>query len=213
MFIDLTAVPRAQRYKALAGAIVPRPIAWVGTLNPDDTVNLAPFSFFAPMSSTPPILGFTVETRPEGATRPKDTLANIVEREEFVIHIPSQDDAQLVHQTAVDYAPGVSEVSENGLDVVPSNQIKTPRLSRAAVAYECKLLSIIELSPGPHWVMGEPLVAHFGPGVMTETGRIDYTRFAPLGRLVADGYLVDSRVIELERDWDVPRFDSSREYP
>ena len=37
---------RRQRYKLIAGAIVPRPIALVTTLNEDGSCNAAPFSAF-----------------------------------------------------------------------------------------------------------------------------------------------------------------------
>ena len=35
-----------ERYKLLAGFVLPRPIAWVTTVGPTGVVNAAPYSFF-----------------------------------------------------------------------------------------------------------------------------------------------------------------------
>ena len=47
---------RSEVSKLLHGAIVPRPIALVTTLNPDGTVNAAPFSFFNVLCTEPAVL-------------------------------------------------------------------------------------------------------------------------------------------------------------
>ena len=49
--------------------LIPRPIAWVGTLSSDGVPNLAPHSFFTVASSEPPIVLI-------GSTGRKDTLRN-----------------------------------------------------------------------------------------------------------------------------------------
>ena len=51
-------------YKLLIGCVVPRPIAWVSTVDADGVKNVAPFSFFttstyATTSMTPPPGGST----------------------------------------------------------------------------------------------------------------------------------------------------------
>jgi flavin reductase (DIM6/NTAB) family NADH-FMN oxidoreductase RutF len=69
---DLT--PR-DRYKLLAGFVLPRPIAWVTTVGPTGVVNAAPFSFFNVFCEDPPLCMFAVSRRPDG--RIKDTLINI----------------------------------------------------------------------------------------------------------------------------------------
>jgi len=48
---DLTAV---QRYKLLAGFIIPRPIAWITSAGPTGVINAAPFSFFNVFAEDPP---------------------------------------------------------------------------------------------------------------------------------------------------------------
>ena len=54
---------REDIYKLITGCVVPRPIAWVSSLNENGTVNLAPFSTFTFVASYPPMLGFNVGRR------------------------------------------------------------------------------------------------------------------------------------------------------
>ena len=41
-------------YRLMTGIIVPRPIAFVSTVNTEGVFNLAPFSFFTAISADPP---------------------------------------------------------------------------------------------------------------------------------------------------------------
>src|SRR5690242_9044297 len=61
-----------ERYKVLTAFVLPRPIAWVTSLGPDDVVNAAPFSFFNVFCEDPPLCMFAVNLRPDGRT--KDTF-------------------------------------------------------------------------------------------------------------------------------------------
>ncbi len=44
---------RPENYKLLTNLVVPRPIAWVTSVNAGGVVNLAPFSFFNAVSGNP----------------------------------------------------------------------------------------------------------------------------------------------------------------
>ena len=79
--VDLSALNRAQRYKLLTGAVIPRPIAFVTTLGPDGIVNAAPFSQFVILAVDPGLLGVSIGPRDGGR---KDTLVNIEASREFV---------------------------------------------------------------------------------------------------------------------------------
>ena len=84
-------VPHGDFYQILIGAVAPRPIAWVSTLN-DGLLNLAPFSFFNVVSAKPPLLGFSPSLRQiKGDPTPKDTLRNIRETSEFVVNVVTFD--------------------------------------------------------------------------------------------------------------------------
>src|SRR6202035_2969500 len=55
-----------ERYKLLAGFVLPRPIAWVTTVGPTGVVNAAPYSFFNVFCEDPPLCMFAVNPRPDG---------------------------------------------------------------------------------------------------------------------------------------------------
>ena len=54
---DLVALDRIDRSKLLTGLVVPRPIGWIGTTGPAGD-NLAPYSFFNLVVTSPPTLLF-----------------------------------------------------------------------------------------------------------------------------------------------------------
>jgi len=60
MKIDLKQLSTRDRYAWMTATILPRPIAFVSTVSPDGVVNLAPFSYFNGVSSSPPVLSIPV---------------------------------------------------------------------------------------------------------------------------------------------------------
>ena len=74
MLINYAAIDPNTRYKLMSQTVTPRPIAWVVTED-GGIVNIAPFSYFAPLSSEPPVVVVSVGHKKDGS--PKDTLANI----------------------------------------------------------------------------------------------------------------------------------------
>ncbi|MGQ0628304.1 MAG: flavin reductase family protein, partial [Phycisphaerales bacterium] len=67
MDVDPAAMAHSDRYKLLIGGVIPRPIAWVSTVGPDGSENLAPFSFFCGVSSTPMLLCFCPANNQDGS--------------------------------------------------------------------------------------------------------------------------------------------------
>ena len=65
-----------QMYKFLTGSIIPRPIAWITTQNPEtQVVNAAPFSFFSVASNVLPLISVAI-LRNDGKT--KDSARNLL---------------------------------------------------------------------------------------------------------------------------------------
>jgi len=89
MEFDFNRLAAAQRYELLLGTVVPRPIALITTLSADGKINAAPYSLFNVMGHEPPIVAVSVLPHPE--QRMKDTGANILATEEFVINLVSED--------------------------------------------------------------------------------------------------------------------------
>ena len=111
---DLT--PR-DRYKLLAGFVLPRPIAWVTTVGPTGVVNAAPYSFFNVFCEDPPLCMFAVNRRPDG--RIKDTLINIQHHQEFVVNITDEPLARAMHDSSGYFPPEIGEPGYLGLKLAP----------------------------------------------------------------------------------------------
>jgi len=136
-----------QRYHLMTQTIIPRPIAWVLTDSGDENYNLAPFSYFTAVSSKPALLMISVGKKPNGDS--KDTLTNILKNKKMVIHIASDEQAQLVTQTAATLAHGESELAEAGLTTSAFDDFSLPRLDQCDIAYGCELYEIKELGDVP----------------------------------------------------------------
>ena len=204
MKLDMRTATSRENYKAIAGCVVPRPVAWITTVSESGVVNLAPYSFFSPMSTRPPILGISMSPRADGT--PKDSFHNIAATKELVVNIAGSELVAEVHQSGVDYAPDVSEVEALGLELIPSETVSVPRLAKARASFECRYMYSLDFAPGPRWIVVEPLLAHFDDNFVDENLHVDYESYRPLGRLIADGYVINPEFVRPARDWSVPRY-------
>jgi len=109
MQIDPALHSYADNYKVLTNVIVPRPIAWVTSLNQTGIINLAPFSFFNAVGSDPLYLVVSIGFRDDGA--PKDTAKNIEVSGEFVVNLVTEDLLSAMNVSAADFPPAFLLVS------------------------------------------------------------------------------------------------------
>ena len=77
--------------------ITPRPIAWISTEG-EGGVNLAPFSYFIPVSSHPPCIMVSIGPNEEGGL--KDTAKNILLSGKATISLADDAKAGLIDATA-----------------------------------------------------------------------------------------------------------------
>jgi flavin reductase (DIM6/NTAB) family NADH-FMN oxidoreductase RutF len=115
-----------ERYKMLAGFVLPRPIGWVTTIGPTGVVNAAPFSFFNVFCEDPPLCMFASNVRPDGTH--KDTVINIERSGEFVVHMTDEPLAQAMHESSGDFPPEIGEPDYLGLKLAPSSRSRCPAL-------------------------------------------------------------------------------------
>ena len=181
---DAAKIAPVDQYKLMVGTVTPRPIALVTTLGPAGA-NAAPFSFFNAIGSDPPMVCFSVGNK---VTSAKDTVANIRDCPEFVVHIVSDAIKDKMNVCAVDYPRGVNELEKAGFTAVPSTKVRPPRIKEAPVAMECRLIQIIELGRRPnHLVIGEIVWFHYAEGLVNERFHVDVGRVNPIGRLAGKG--------------------------
>jgi flavin reductase (DIM6/NTAB) family NADH-FMN oxidoreductase RutF len=187
-------------YTALVGIVTPRPIAWVTTVSPSGTVNLAPFSFFNTFGANPPVVVFSPTRRRDGTK--KDTLLNLEALGEFVVHSSTEALAGKVNLTSKEVSADVSEVELAGLHTIPSMKVKPPRIAEAPTALECKVRQIVPVGDGPisaSLVVGEVVAIHIADSVLDERGRVDPRKLQTVARLGQDFWCRTTDLFEQAR--------------
>lgn len=187
--LDLAALDERERYFLLTSVVVPRPIAWVSTLDAQGTRNLAPYSYFNACSATPPIVHFT-------STTSRDSIANVRATGEFVVNVVSEDLAPAMRVSSAALYSGEDEFEVAGLRTVPSRTVAPPRVAGAKVALECRLRQLLEMGEGT-MAFGDVLHVHVERSVWRE-GRVDPELLRPVGRLSAPYFTTVSDVYSLE---------------
>jgi flavin reductase (DIM6/NTAB) family NADH-FMN oxidoreductase RutF len=197
--INPTAMPERAVYELLTMLVVPRPIAWVSTLAPDGTSNVAPHSYFNIMSNAPPVVHFT-------SAGEKDTLRNVRATGEFVVNVVSRDLLEQMNLTAANFPSHEDEFGWADLDQAPSSVVKVPRVSRARAAMECTLRQVLEIGDG-RMVFGDVVRIHTDDDLWVD-GEIPPERLDPVGRLGGSSYLLLDGVARHTRpSWDDVRRD------
>jgi len=196
MELDPAELPPGERYKLLIGAIVPRPIAVVGTCAPDrSSVNLAPFSFFAGAGSEPMALLFCPANDEEGSE--KDTLRNAKPVDEggqgeFTVSVAAAPIIRRVVAAAERLPYGASEFELAGLTPERGRVVAPPFVRESPVAFECRTRQVIRLGRGVpnagNVVIGEVVRVHVRDDLIDERRRIDPAALDAIGRMGGLGY-------------------------
>lgn len=201
MQLDPHALGEHETYKLLIGCVVPRPIAWVSTVDRDGLGNLAPFSFFNGVGSNPPAISVAI-TYNDSPDQRKDTLRNIEATGEFVVNIVSEELAQAMNETAVNYPPEVDEFAVAGLTPVPGTLVRAPRVAESPVSFECKLFTLVPVGAGPGsatLVVGAIALIHVRDDIIDARNRIDIHKLRPIARLAGAGYAYVHETFEMPR--------------
>jgi flavin reductase (DIM6/NTAB) family NADH-FMN oxidoreductase RutF len=192
-------------YKLMIGAIVPRPIAFVSSLDERGVRNLAPFSFFNGVSADPPVVLFCASVRREDPQRGlgphKDTLRNVIDTREFVINVVTESIAEKMNLTSAQVPPDVDEFELSGLTPLPSELVKPPRVAESPVQMECRLRQIVKISEQVHGstiVLGDVLRFHVREDLVANF-RIDADKLAAIGRMGGPTYVRTRDRFDLER--------------
>jgi flavin reductase (DIM6/NTAB) family NADH-FMN oxidoreductase RutF len=195
MRIDPAYLDAETAYRLITGVVVPRPIAWVTTLSGNGVVNLAPFSAFTFVSPKPPMLAISVGRK--GGIY-KDTAQNILNNEEYVVHIADSSLMNAVHESSTEHPPDVSEVEELRLSTLPGERIKVPRLAAAPVAMECRFRQCLEFGETrSRLIVGEVLVFHIRDGLLNN-GKIETEALDPIARIAGPRYARLGEIVTLK---------------
>ncbi len=200
MEIDLMELEPRHAHDLLTSCIIPRPIAWVSSMNRSGQTNLAPFSFFTGVSWSPPILAFSVVNRADGTM--KDTARNIQEVPEFVVHIVSVELLSSMEYSAKPLPCGADEALMTHIHWVPSKMISPRRILEARIAFECTLEKMVRVSEGPdagNLILGRIQLVHVRDHLLKDGRSVDWLGLDVLGRLSGNQYCCVRSIIESER--------------
>jgi flavin reductase (DIM6/NTAB) family NADH-FMN oxidoreductase RutF len=183
---DFAQLTERERYKLLIGAVVPRPIAWVTTIDREGVVNAAPFSFFNCLSADPAILALGVEYRADG--RSKDTGRNVRDTQAFTVNIVSGALMEAMNVCAVPFEPGADELALAGLTTRPGVRIPVPAIAESPAAFECRHHVTLSIGNSREIILGEVVYAHLHREVVDERLHVDPAVLDAIGRMGGHGY-------------------------
>ena len=183
--IDPSNTPTPELHQYLLGAVAPRPIAFVSTVDDKGNANLAPYSFFNAFSSNPPILVFS-SNRTVAKNTIKDTLRNVNATNELVVNVVNYNIVRQMTISSVSYPSKVSEFGKAGLTPVPSDLVAAPRVKESPVNMECKVKEVITLGDqggAGHLIICEVVKMHIDEAVLDDDKKIDPHKIDLMGRM------------------------------
>lgn len=177
--------------------VAPRPIGWISTVDKEGRHNLAPYSFFNGISTTPPMVAFSSEGY-------KDSVRNAEATGEFVCNLATAALAEGMNQSAAIVPPEIDEFALAKLATAPSRVVKPSRVAASPAALECKVTDVLKLRD----IEGHPLKRYLTIGQVVgvyisddylDNGLFAMTRAAPLARCGYRDYASVTEVFQMVR--------------
>lgn len=178
--VDTADLAKDTAYRLTIGCVVPRPIAWITTQDERGLVNAAPFSSYNYVATDPPMLAINIAHR---AGDDKDTARNIVRSGEFVVNVANEANMELMHRSAAEHPPDISETELLGISLLPSVHVAPPRIAISPIQMECRIEHVLPLGHGTNVLyIGRVLAYHLAHDVYD--GRsVDALKLRPVARL------------------------------
>jgi flavin reductase (DIM6/NTAB) family NADH-FMN oxidoreductase RutF len=181
--------PPAKCQGMLSSLVVPRPIAMISTVGDAGIVNVAPFSYFMPVTGRPPLVAVTMGGRRESSSEPKDTWRNASRTGDFVINMTTDAMRDKIELAAMEMPADTSELDLLGWHTVPSVKVVHPSLAESPAHLECRIHRVVDLGDDEvafstvHLVVAEVVCITLDESICSPDLQVDPHALAPVGRM------------------------------
>ncbi len=177
-------------YKLMSQTIIPRPIAWIVTED-EGIVNIAPFSYFTGLSSSPATVLVSIGHKSDGT--PKDTLANLRKHKRCTLCMVESRDLNKMHYSSK--VLGHDESEAEVFDIVIKREEKDfpPKIVSSPVVYFCELMQEITLGGTTVPVILEIKEIFLDDRIVTDREKLDIL-FDPVARIGKSYAFLDEAV-------------------
>ena len=200
MWYDPRTEKHGLKHSPVTSLVIPRPIGWISTFNPNGKINLAPYSFFNLISGHPPWLMFSSAPK-------KNSQTNAELTGEFTFSLATWNLREVMNSSSAEFPPDVSEPEAVGIEMTPSRSVKPPRVKASPVAIECKYFKTVDLiaSDGKpnrsHLVIGEVVGIFIDDSIIVD-GMLDVKKMQPIARMGYMDYCVVNDYFTMARPGD-----------
>lgn len=203
LFYSAKELTTKQNYKFLTGSIIPRPIAWITTINQEtNVVNAAPFSYFNVVAKELPLVSLSINRNEQ---QMKDTAHNLLQQKEGVIHLVNDSILAEMNQSAASLPPEESELAHSNLTLINSQEVAVPAIQEAPIHFEVRLHQYVPVKDNAENIISdlfilEVLNYYFKEEIFDQAQEyIDPLKFDPLARLAGNTYGHIARTLDKKR--------------
>lgn len=204
MQFDPNELEHSAVYKLLTGAVIPRPIGWISTVDQNGINNLAPFSYFNAVGEDPPHVMFSTV---RGNNTNKDTLNNVLLNGQFVVNMVTEELAEKMNLTSQSVASDVDEFDLANLTPISSVKIKPMRVKESPITFECELVHHYFLenhkNGGACIIIGRIVMMHFSDDVLLDNFKINLETYKPIARLAGSNYSKLGELFSIKRSYGI----------
>lgn len=202
-FFSAKELTTKQNYKFLTGSIIPRPIAWITTINQEtNVVNAAPFSYFNVVAKELPLVSLSINRNEQ---QMKDTAHNLLQQKEGVIHLVNDSVLAEMNQSSASLPSEDSELAHSNLTLINSQEVAVPAIQEAPIRLEVRLHQYVPVKDNAENIISdlfilEVLNYYFKEDIFDQAQEyIDPIKFDPLARLAGNTYGHIARTLDKKR--------------
>jgi len=166
-----------------------RPTVVITTISKNEIPNAAPFSWTSPITTKPPLFGFSCNPK-------HDTWRNIKSNGEFVANLVGEDFGPLMHILEQDFPYEVNELEKANLTEMRSVKIKPPRIKEAFGWLECKMEEHFRIADHI-WIVGKILASEVKDDYMEEV--INVKKAKPLNHIHGEYFVTEMEKRKFKR--------------